>query len=287
MLRVSTSEGTPALSGRAGLLDHRLNGTHARLPDLFGMSLEGFVVDLDGVVTQTQRCHALAWKQLFDGYLAERYRRDDLPFIGFDATYDFATFVDGRPRYNGVESFLNSRGLDLPFGAPDDPPGRESVCGLGNLKNTMYNDMIRTEGVDVFSGAVRLIRALAATGVRIGVVSCSRNCRLVIHRAELAELFEVVVDGVYADEAGLLGKPAPDTFRRAAELLTIDPARSAMVEDSTSGIRAGLAAGYGLAIGVDRGAGIEAMEEAGAHVVVPDLGSFAVPHETPAGAAPL
>lgn len=254
-------------------------------PDLFAMNLEGFVVDLDGVVTQTQRCHALAWKQLFDGYLAERYRRDGLPFQAFDAVSDFAVFVDGRPRYKGVESFLDSRALVLPFGAPDDPPGRETVCGLGNLKNTLYNDMIRTEGVDVFPGAERLIRAMADAGARIGVVSCSRNCRQVIHRAGIAELFEVVVDGVYADEAGLLGKPAPDTFQRAAEILGISPARSAMVEDAVSGIKAGRAAGYGLVIGVDRGAGVDAMMAAGADVVVPGLGAFALPPEPPVRAA--
>ncbi|MCB9946736.1 MAG: HAD-IA family hydrolase [Rhodospirillaceae bacterium] len=238
------------------------------------MQLQGFVVDLDGVVTQTQRCHALAWKELFDDYMAERSRRDGSPFTAFDATRDFATFVDGRPRYQGVVSFLDSRSLDLPYGAPDDPPGQETVCGLGNRKNALYNDMIRREGVEVFGGAVRLIRALAATGVRIAVVSASRNCRMVIHRAKLTPLFEVVIDGIYADEAGLHGKPAPDTFRRAADLLHIDPARSAMVEDAVSGIKAGLSAGYGLAIGVDRGAGVEAMMAAGAHVVVPDLGAF-------------
>ena len=244
------------------------------LPNLFGLGLQAFIVDLDGVVTRTATEHAKAWKQLFDDYLKQVADRTGDPFVPFDLETDYVTYVDGKPRYDGVRAFLLSRGIDLPFGSVDDAPDRETVCGLGNKKNDLFNEVVRTQGVEVFETTVSLIRAMKAVGVKTAVVSSSKNCRMVLESAGLMDLFEVMVDGVYAAENHLPGKPAPDTYVRAADLLEVPVSAAAIVEDAVVGVQSGRAGDFRYVIGVDRGVGRQALLDGGADVVVTDLGEF-------------
>lgn len=230
------------------------------------------IFDLDGVVTDTARVHALAWKATFDAFLRER-----LPAAPpFDARADYLAYVDGKPRYDGVRSFLGSRGVALPDGRSDDPPGAATVCGLGNLKDAAFNSVLSEGGVDVFGSTVALARALRGEGWRIGVASSSRNCRRILEIAGLGDLFEARVDGTTSAAEGLHGKPAPDIFLRCAALLGADPRASLVVEDAISGVQAGRAGGFGLVVGVDRGHGLD-LAAHGAHVVVKDLSEIDVP----------
>jgi len=237
-------------------------------PDL---PLAAFITDMDGVVTSTHKKHAYAWKLVFDDFLAKVSERDGRPFVPFDAVADFAGLVDGLPRYEGARSFLGARGIVLPYGTPDDWIDHETLCGLGNRKNALFNELVRTHGAEVFGSTVALIRALRARGVRTAVVSSSKNCRMLLDRCGLHDLFEAIVDGQYAAEHHLPGKPAPDTYLRAAALLNVAPDKSAMVEDAIAGVQSGRAGGFGLVIGIDRGAGWEALLAGGADVVVDDL----------------
>lgn len=232
---------------------------------------DAVLFDLDGVLTGTAKVHAVAWKKTFDGYLRRRADRTGEVFVPFDIADDYKHYVDGKLRYDGVDSFLKSRGIDLPWGDSSDPPGDETVCGIGNFKNDMVNEAIESEGVDVFEGSVRLVKRLREIGVRTAVVSASRNCRTVLKAAGIEDLFEVRVDGVVAEEMNLSGKPAPDTFLKAAELLGVEPARAVVVEDAVSGVQAGRAGGFGLVIGVDRKGDPDSLRVNGARVVVEDL----------------
>ena len=250
--------------------------TQIGLPDLRTIGLDALIFDLDGVVTRTAAVHAAAWKRLFDDYLRQAADRAGNSFVPFDTDTDYPEFVDGKPRYDGVRSFLLSRGIELPDGDPGDPPGGETICGLGNRKNALFNRALKAEGVAVYPGSVALIRAARAAGLRAAVVSSSRNCRQVLERAALADLFDTVIDGLYAADNGLPGKPAPDTFLKAAELLATIPARSAVFEDAIAGIEAGRAGRFALVIAVDRGAGHDALRRAGADFVVSDLGEFPI-----------
>ncbi|AQX15085.1 haloacid dehalogenase [Tessaracoccus lapidicaptus] len=225
--------------------------------------------DLDGVLTPTAEVHMKAWSEMFNGYLA------GLPGQEPYGDADYFAYVDGKPRYDGVRDFLASRGILLPEGAPDDDPGLETVCGLGNRKNATFTHIVARDGVTPYAGSVALVEQLAADGHRLAVVSSSRNARPVLEAAGLAGHFPVVVDGVLAKAEGLAGKPAPDTFLRAAQLLGAPPAQAVVVEDAISGVAAGAAGGFGLVIGVDRGVGAEALRIAGAHVVVSDLAEVA------------
>src|SRR5689334_21068166 len=175
-----------------------------------------FLFDLDGVLTQTAKVHAAAWKEMFDGYLKERAERTGDVFVPFDSGDDYDEYVDGKPRYDGVKSFLQSRGIELPDGAPDDKPGTETVDGLGNRKNELVLALIERDGVEVYEGSVRYLRAARDAGLRRAVVSSSTNCRDVVAAAGLEELLEETVDGVVAEREHLRGKPAPDTFLAAA-----------------------------------------------------------------------
>ena len=234
---------------------------------------EAAVFDLDGVITLTARVHAAAWKELFDGYLRERARRRGEPFRPFDAEGDYRAHVDGRPRYDGVRAFLASRGIALPEGAPDDPPEAETVAGLGNRKNAIFLAALRRMGAEVDGEAVRFVRALRERGVRVGVASSSRNCREILERAGLADLFQARVDGVESARLGLRGKPRPDIFLRCLELLGgRDPARAMVVEDAVSGVEAGRAGGFGLVLGIDRGGSGAALRGHGADHVVRGFG---------------
>lgn len=240
------------------------------LPDLFGMQVNAVLFDLDGVVTHTAAIHARAWKRLFDEFLAGP---DDNPerFHPFRVPEDYLAYVDGKPRYAGVRSFLRSRGIDLPWGDPQDSLEDGTVCGLGNRKDRYFHQVLAEEGVEVFPTTIALIRALRTRGVRTACVSSSKNCRPVLERAGISDLFEEIFDGRDLEREGLAGKPRPDAFVRATERLGVAPAASAVVEDAVSGVAAGKAGGFRLVIGVDQGAGRDALLAAGADVVVADL----------------
>jgi trehalose 6-phosphate phosphatase len=238
-------------------------------------TMQAVIFDLDGVVTRTAEVHAEAWKQLFDEYLAARARRLGEPFRPFDRSSDYRRFVDGKPRYEGVASFLGSRGIELPFGSSEDPGERETVCGLGNRKNRYFREALARRGVDPYPTTLELIVALRRRGVRTAIVSSSRNCAAVLEAAGIRELFDAKVDGVDAAELGLPGKPDPAVFLDAARRLGADPAHTAVVEDAIAGVEAGRRGGFALVVGVDREAQFEALAAAGADVVVSDLGELA------------
>jgi alpha,alpha-trehalase len=243
------------------------------LPDLLALDIGAFLFDLDGVVTRTADVHAHAWKQLFDGFLAAR--AGDAGFAPFRLPEDYIAYVDGKPRYDGVRSFLESRAIDLPWGDPQDGPDTQTVCGLGNRKDRLFALVMHRDGVEVFEGTAALIRALRAQGRKIGCVSSSKNCRPVLERAALTALFDAIVDGNDLEREHLAGKPAPDTYLRGAALLGTGPERAAVIEDAVAGVAAGRAGRFKLVIGVDRGAGRAALLQAGADLVVADLADFA------------
>jgi beta-phosphoglucomutase family hydrolase len=237
------------------------------LPD----SVRACLFDLDGVLTRTAIVHAAAWKQMFDSFLEQHAARSGQPFVPFDPVRDYAAYVDGMPRADGVRTFLASRGLTLPEGKPDDPPSAETVAGLGNRKNELVLRLIDESGVEVFEGSVRYVHAVRDAGLSRAVVSSSANTAAILQAAGLTELFDVRIDGVVAAERGLAGKPAPDTFLVAAELLGVAPESAAVFEDALAGVEAGAAGGFGIVVGVDRIGQAEALKERGAHVVVADL----------------
>ncbi len=237
------------------------------LPD----AIEACLFDLDGVLTQTAKVHAAAWKQMFDEYLRRRADEAGEEFRPFDARDDYDRYVDGKPRADGVRSFLQSRGIELPEGNPDDGPEVDSVPGLGNRKNAIVLRLIEEQGVEAYEGSVRYVHAVVQAGLRRAVVSSSANCRAVLESAGIIDLFEEIVDGNTLAERHLKGKPAPDTFLTAAEALSVPPSAAAVFEDALSGVEAGRAGDFGVVIGVDRVGQAEALREHGADVVVKDL----------------
>ncbi len=232
--------------------------------------------DLDGVLTSTARLHAACWKQTFDDFLRTRSDRTGEPFRAFDLNHDYKQFVDGKPRYDGVASFLASRGIDLPEGTADSPPDEDSVHGLGNRKDRLVNQAIREGGVKAFPGSIAFVRKVRELGLKTAVVSSSHHCAGVLRSAGIEELFDLQVDGEVVDRLGLPGKPAPDTYLHAAEQFGVPPQRAVVVEDAISGVQAGHAGGFGLVIGVDRGGSAEELRKNGADLVVSDLGEFLV-----------
>jgi beta-phosphoglucomutase family hydrolase len=232
------------------------------------------VYDLDGVVTRTADLHAAAWKALFDRYLEDRAARAGTPFVPFDIAGDYRTYVDGKPRYDGVASFLASRGISLPLGAPGDPPDAETIHGLGDRKNALFGAVLEEKGVTVFPGARRFIENTRAAGIRAAICSSSKNARLILERAGMVDLFDFIMDGLVAAERKLPGKPRPDTFIEAARQVGATPSEAAIVEDATVGVEAGRAGGFALVIGVDQGVGADTLRAHGADVVVSDLGEF-------------
>jgi beta-phosphoglucomutase family hydrolase len=234
------------------------------LPD----GITACLFDLDGVLTQTAKVHAAAWKQTFDEYLRQR---DGDGFKEFDSVDDYDEYVDGKPRYDGVQSFLESRGIDLPWGTPDDPPTAETVCGIGNRKNDLVQKLIKEQGVEAYEGSVRFVRAARDAGLRRAVVSSSANCREVLIAAGIEDLFEARIDGVVADEQHLKGKPAPDTFLAGARALGVEPSQATVFEDALAGVQAGHDGHFGFVVGVDRAGQAEALRQHGATVVVKDL----------------
>ncbi|GAB3169457.1 MULTISPECIES: beta-phosphoglucomutase family hydrolase [Micromonospora] len=227
--------------------------------------------DLDGVLTQTAKVHNAAWKQTFDAFLARRAAATGEPFKPFDPGPDYNRYVDGRPRADGVRSFLASRGVVLPEGNPDDPPEADTVNGVGNRKNVVLLERIHHDGVEVYPGSVTYLRAAVAAGLRRAVVSASANCRDVVAAAGLEPLLEARVDGLVARAEGLRGKPHPDTFLAGAKLLGVDPVNAAVFEDALAGVAAGRAGGFGYVVGVDRVGQADELRDQGADIVVTDL----------------
>jgi len=237
------------------------------LPD----SIRGCLFDLDGVLTETAKVHAAAWKEMFDGYLRERARRSGEPFVPFDPVADYDEYVDGKPRADGTRSFLLSRGIDLPEGHENDPPGEQTVYGLGNRKNEIVLRRIHEDGVEAYPGSVSYVRAVKDAGLPRAVVSSSTNCRDVLVAAGIEDLFDARIDGVVAERQHLRGKPAPDTFLAGARALGLKPTAATVFEDALAGVAAGRAGGFGFVVGVDRVGQAEGLREHGADVVVKDL----------------
>jgi alpha,alpha-trehalase len=240
------------------------------------LSFTAGIFDLDGVVTHTARVHAHAWKEMFDEYLKGYSTKNGIEFVPFDAKDDYRIYVDGKPRYKGVESFFESRGIALPFGTPQDEPQVETYCGLGNRKNELYNELLKVDGVDVFDTTVDFIKELHSRGVRVGLMSSSKNTLTILRITGLEDLFECRVDGVVAEELGLRGKPHPDSYLKAATELGVSPQDSFVVEDAVSGVEAGKRGEFGLVIGVDREGHPEDLTAAGADIVIKDMGEITV-----------
>jgi beta-phosphoglucomutase family hydrolase len=237
------------------------------LPDPIGACL----FDLDGVLTRTAEVHAAAWKEMFDGFLRERAAKTGTRFEPFDAAGDYDEYVDGKPRYDGVRSFLQSRGIELLEGAPGDPPNAETVHGLGNRKNDLVLAMMHRQGVRIYEGSVRYVRAAREAGFGRAVVTSSANAEEVLVAAGIEDLFDVRIDGVVAARERLQGKPAPDTFLAAARALGASATTAAVFEDALAGVAAGRAGRFGFVVGVDRVGQAAALREHGAALVVADL----------------
>jgi beta-phosphoglucomutase family hydrolase len=227
--------------------------------------------DLDGVLTDTASVHRKAWKAMFDAYLKGRARRTGESFVPFDIDADYQTYVDGKKREDGVQSFLTARHIEIPTGDPDDEPSAETVYGLGNRKNDLFQQSIHDDGVKVFEGSRRYLEAVSAADLAIAVVSSSSNTREVLEVTGLGKFVEHRVDGVTMREEHIAGKPAPDSFLRAAELLGVAPAEAAVYEDALAGVEAGRSGQFGCVVGVDRVGQAEALRDKGADIVVTDL----------------
>ncbi|MGO1851478.1 MULTISPECIES: HAD family hydrolase [unclassified Microbacterium] len=238
----------------------------AHLPDL--TAYDAVLFDLDGVITPTAEVHRHAWRAMFDEFFADR---GIVPAYTED---DYFSHLDGKKRYDGVASLLASRSVSLPFGEPADPPTADTVCGVGNRKNVVFSRILADEGIEPYQGTMALLDVLEAAGVPVAVVSSSKNAESVLAAAGIRGRFPVVMDGVVAEREHLPSKPAPDVFLVAARMTGVDPAGSVAVEDALSGVESAAAGGFGLVVGVDRGAGRDALTAAGAHVVVGDLAEF-------------
>lgn len=233
------------------------------LPD----GIRACLFDLDGVLTQTARVHRRAWRETFDALLRDFQGDDFKPFTDTD----YYEYVDGKPRRDGVRDFLASRGIRLPEGDPDDPPSAQTVAGVGNRKNELLLRRLEQDGVEVYEGSVRYIRAARQRGLHTAVVTASANGEAVVRAAGLADCIEARIDGVVADQEHLRGKPAPDTFLAGARALRVEPGEAAVFEDALAGVAAGRAGGFGFVVGVDRAGQAEALRQRGADIVVEDL----------------
>lgn len=237
------------------------------LPD----GITALLFDLDGVLTETAKVHAEAWKQTFDEFLHARSEKTGEPFKEFDKHDDYDKYVDGLPRYDGVRNFLKSRGIELPEGTPDDAPDAQTIAGVGNRKNVLVLKLIKDHGVDAYPGSVTYVKAARDAGLRRAVVSSSANCKDVLEAAGIDDLFEARIDGNTIGEQHLKGKPAPDTFLAGAKALGVEPKQAAVFEDALAGVQAGHAGHFGHVVGVDRVGQADALREHGADTVVQDL----------------
>jgi beta-phosphoglucomutase family hydrolase len=240
---------------------------------MFGLpdGVAACLFDMDGVVTQTAAVHAAAWKEMFDEFLREHAESTGTEFVPFDSHHEYDAYVDGKPRLDGTRSFLESRGIELPEGKPDDPPGTPTIYGLSNRKNDLVLAKVAAGGVQVYEGTVTYINTVRAKGMSTAIVSSSANTQLILDSAGLAGLFDVRVDGVIAKERGLRGKPAPDTFLAAAEALQVPASHAVVFEDALAGVEAGRAGHFALVVGVDRVGQAAELAEHGADVVVKDV----------------
>jgi len=249
-----------------------MGGNRTRLP----AALRSCLFDLDGVLVSTVSSHAAAWKQMFDAFLHERAERDGTVFVAFDLDHDYAQYVDGMKREDGVRTFLASRGITLPEGTPEDPPAVETVYGLGNRKNEALHATIEANGVDVYPGSVEFVRAVRADGLATAVVSSSANARWILDVAGIDELFDACIDGTYAAAHHVAGKPAPDMFLAGAAAVGVEAGACAVFEDALAGVEAGRAGNFGLVVGVDRKSDADALLAHGADIVVEDLAELLV-----------
>ncbi|MFW6114826.1 MAG: trehalose-phosphatase [Thermodesulfobacteriota bacterium] len=254
------------------------------------LDYDAFIFDLDGVVTKTAKVHEAAWKDMFDEYLSHRAQREGQDFQPFVNT-DYLRYVDGKPRYEGVKSFLESRGITLPYGSPEDEPGKETICGLGNRKNELFHALLKKQGVETYPSTIDRIQMLRSKGFKTAIVSSSKNCSAVLEAAHIKDLFDAQVDGLDAERLGLKGKPDPDIFLEAADRLGVEPQRSVVAEDAISGVKAGSSGKFGLVIGVDRGEQEKALKNSGADVIIADLAEITISgnpslHEAIADALP-
>lgn len=237
---------------------------------------KGAIFDLDGVITGTAKVHSLAWESMFNTFLRQYAEENSEPFVPFDPLHDYHRYVDGKPRMEGVKSFLESRDIELPFGELDDTSEKETVCGLGNRKNIVFTDILKKEGPEVYHTSVELIESLIKNGIRIGIASSSRNCKLILELADLEHLFETRVDGEVSIELGLKGKPNPDIFVTAAANLGLEPHECVVVEDAISGVQAGSRGNFGMVLGIARDIEGSKLREQGADIVVRDLGEITI-----------
>lgn len=241
-----------------------------------GYSFDAVIFDLDGVITKTALVHSKAWKRMFDNYLMERQSEFNEPFEEFTHEHDYLTHIDGKPRYQGVKSFLQSRKIDIPYGAPSDTASGKTVCGLGNRKNRYFAAILSEEGVEKYQTTVDLINTLKEQNIKIGVASSSKNCRMVLERVDLLDLFDTRVDGTTLADLGLKGKPSPDIFLETCSNLNTTHDRAVIVEDAVSGVLAGKNGNFGLVIGVARENNHDQLKAAGADIVISDLGEISL-----------
>ncbi len=247
------------------------------LPDRY----EAIIADLDGVITQSAGVHAAAWKEAFDEFLVQHSRRTGEDQKPFEVPAEYLRHVDGRPRYDGVQTFLDARGISLPWGSPEDRPDQATVCGIGNNKNRKFTERIAHDGVELFDSSVEFLQRARDHGLRLALVSASKNARALLAAVELTDLFEVIVDGIEAEQHDLAGKPHPDTFLEAARRLAVPPGRAVIIEDALSGVTAGRRGEFGCVVGVARSGNRRSLEQGGADVVVEDLSELTLtaPHE--------
>ncbi len=230
--------------------------------------IDALIFDLDGVVTKTQKLHKEAWKEMFDAFLKDKEGQAPM------SDEDYKVYVDGKPRYQGVKSFLDSRDISLPFGNTDDPPEKETACGLGNRKNKIFHRLVEQGGVEVYPGAVEKIKTWRKKGLKTAIVSSSKNCKKIIEHAGIAHLFDARVDGAVSEERGLNGKPDPDIFVEAAKDLGVSPENAVVFEDAISGVQAGQRGYFGLVVGLNRFENAEALKENGADLIIDNFEDF-------------
>lgn len=232
---------------------------------------DAVIFDLDGVLIHSQILHARAWKELFDPFLQKQQQDQGRACEPFDIEKDYTRFVDGKPRYEGVRSFLASRAITLAFGSQEDSPEEQTVCGLGNKKNRLFQALLKSEGVVVYQSSIDLLYKLKSKGFKVAVASSSKNCQAMLYSAGIEKLFDEQVDGKIIQEHGLKGKPNPDMFLYVAKKLGVAPEKTVVIEDALSGVEAGHRGNFGFVIGVDRARQEDALKAHGADVVVSDL----------------
>ena len=232
---------------------------------------DAVLFDMDGVLTMTMTLHAASWKKMFDDFLKECAQRTQKSFKPFTIAEDYKKYVDGRLRYDGVEAFLRSRGINLPYGNVDDAPSLETVCGLGNRKDLMVKEKIASGKIDLLDGALDVVHKVRSEGLKTAVVSASKNCSAILDAAKITTLFDCIIDGHAAAQGKFSGKPAPDTFLEAARQLGVKPSRAVVIEDAVSGVAAGKAGGFGLVVGIDHHGDRAALYSHGADLVIENL----------------